>query len=62
MSTPEDKREGEERFSIPFKFNFTNTTSRHANYEKSTEFLKALKSICREVKLKDNKEGIELDL
>ena len=43
VSTADESMDGNlERLSIPFKFNFTTTTSKHVDYTKSQQFLEAL--------------------
>ena len=45
---------GEETFSMPFRYNFTNNTTKFVDYVGSAEYVKAVKGLCRSVKLHDN--------
>ena len=44
----------DERFTIPFRFNFANMTSKHCDYIKSPHYIETLRALCRCRKMKDN--------
>lgn len=44
----------DERFTIPFRFNFANMTSKHCDYVKSPHYIDMVRALCRCRKMKDN--------
>lgn len=51
-----------ETFEVPFKFNFTNATSKNVDFSRSIIFREYLRVFCREIKRTDNLFGDEIDL
>ena len=46
----------DERFTIPFRYNFANMTSKHCDYIKSPYYIETIRELCRCRKMKDNME------
>lgn len=55
-------RQKDERFSIPFRYNFAHMTTKHCDYINSSHYVDTIRALCRILKMKDNMKDEQGDL